>query len=140
MRAGALSQLGILYKDFKVYFTSVTDTLKAHIESSASELGRPVKYLPSASTCKEEVARKILLSDLVDEGLICVLKTMETCNTAKVYGRNAHSSKLFILRWLDTHSMISHVPMFLPFWGANRTRGFREKQSPIINNVPLAAG
>lgn len=74
MRAGALSQLGILYKDFKVYFMAVTDALKAHIESSAADLGRPVIFLPSASTCKEDIAKEILLSDPVDEGMICVLK------------------------------------------------------------------
>ena len=32
------------------------------------------------------------------------------------------------------------VPMPSPSWGANRTRGFREKQSPIIKSVLLAAG
>ena len=28
----------------------------------------------------------------------------------------------------------------LPLWDVNRTRGFREKQSPTIKSVPLAAG
>lgn len=94
MRAGALSQLGILYKDFKAYFTAVTDTLKSNIENSASELGRPVKYLTSSSISKEDTAREILCSSPVEEGLICVLKTMEACKTAKVYGSD--SGKLVV--------------------------------------------
>ena len=94
MRAGALSQLGILYKDFKAYFSAVTDTLKSNIENSASELGRPVKYLASSSISKEDTAREILFSSPVEEGLICVLKTMEACKTAKVYGSD--SGKLVV--------------------------------------------
>lgn len=53
---------------------------------------------------------------------------------------NVEADTVFIHRWLVTHSTISHAPMSLPFWGANRTRGFRERQSPIIKTVPSAAG
>ena len=94
MRAGALSQLGILYKDFKTYFTAVTDTSKSNIENHASKFGHPVRYLVSPSICKEEAAREILISNPIDEGLICVLKTMEACKTAKVYGSD--SGKLVV--------------------------------------------
>ncbi len=43
-------------------------------------------------------------------------------------------------------SLVGHAfydfpaPMSSPLWGANRTRGFRERQSPTIRSVPLAAG
>ena len=85
-RAGALCQLGVLYKDFKPYFTSVTESIAKQIEGSASELGRPVIYLSSAKERKEDVARGKLAESPVDGGLICVLKTLESCKTAKVYG------------------------------------------------------
>jgi len=42
--------------------------------------------------------------------------------------------------WLVTYFMISLAPMSLPLWDANRTRGFRERLSPTIKNVPLPAG
>lgn len=86
MMAQSLWQMKILYKDFKDYFTNVTETLTSHIENNAAELGRPVKYLTSASIKKEDEAKAFLQSDPVDEGLICVLKTLEACRTAKVYG------------------------------------------------------
>ena len=49
MRPYALSRLGVLYKDFKTYFTGITNDLKTHIEDCAAELGRPVIFLPAAS-------------------------------------------------------------------------------------------
>ncbi len=85
-RAGALYQLGVLYKDFKTYFTSVTESITKQIEDSAAELNRPVIYLPSAKERKENTAKRILAESTVDSGLICVLKTLESCRTAKVYG------------------------------------------------------
>ena len=94
MRVGALYKLGILYKDFKSYFMNVTKSLTEHIENSATELGRPIKYLSSSNIRKEDVAKDFLLSDPVDDGLICVLKTLESCKTAKVYGSD--SGKLVV--------------------------------------------
>ena len=44
-RVGALYQLGILYKDYKNYFSAVTDSIKERIEHSAEELGCPIIYL-----------------------------------------------------------------------------------------------
>ncbi len=85
-RAGALYQLGVLYKDFKTYFSSVTESISKQVEDSSSELGRPVVYLPSAKERKENIAKRILAESPVDSGLICVLKTLESCKTAKVYG------------------------------------------------------
>ena len=67
MRSGALYQLNVLNKDFKSYFMNVTDMLIKNIENSASELGRPIKYLPSANVRKEDEAKAFLLSDPVDD-------------------------------------------------------------------------
>ena len=85
-RTFALSKLGVLYKDFKPYVMGITDSIKSQIEDGAIELGRPVQYLSSTKTNKESIARSILENDKIDEGLICVLKTMECCQTAKVFG------------------------------------------------------
>ena len=85
-RAGALYQLDVLYKDYKAYFSHVTESIKTCIENSAAELGCPVIYLSSAKKRKEDIAKSFLDGDRSDDGLICVLKTLEACRTAKVYG------------------------------------------------------
>ena len=85
-RIGCLYSMGIPLRDFTEYFKNVTDLLIKQLEDSAGELGRPVVYLPSARDSKENVAKDFLLSDPVDEGLICVIKTLESCRTAKVVG------------------------------------------------------
>lgn len=85
-RIGCLFSMGIPLRDFTEYFKNVTDLLIKRLEDSAGELGRPVIYLPSARDRKEDIAKGFLLSDPVDEGLICVIKTLESCKTAKVVG------------------------------------------------------
>ncbi len=85
-RIGCLYSMGIPLRDFTGYFKNVTEQLVSNIESSAAQLGRPVVYLPSAKDKKEDIAKAFLLSNPVDEGLICVLKTLESCRTAKIVG------------------------------------------------------
>ena len=85
-RIGYLYSMGIPLRDFTEYFKNVTEHLAKQVEDIAADLGRPVIYLPSARDRKEDIARGFLLSDPVDEGLICVLKTLEACRTAKVVG------------------------------------------------------
>ena len=78
--------MGIPLRDFTDYFKNVTDRMTELIETSAGELGRPIVYLPSAKDKKEDIAKNFLISDPVDNGLICVLKALESCRTAKVVG------------------------------------------------------
>lgn len=85
-RAGALYQLGVPFKDYKSYFMNVTEEIKKRIEEIAELQGRPIQYLSSAKDRKEDVAKSLLADHPIDHGLICVLKTMETCQSAKVYG------------------------------------------------------
>lgn len=85
-RIGSLYAMGIPLRDFTEYFKNLTDLLIKQLEDSARELERPVVYLPSAKDRKENIAKDFLLSDPVDNGLICVIKTLESCRTAKVVG------------------------------------------------------
>ena len=87
-RPGALAQLGVLHKNYKDYFMQVTNSIIRQIEDGATELERPVIYLSSTKQKKEDVAKSILDSSPVDEGLICAIKILESCKTAKVYGSN----------------------------------------------------
>ena len=85
-RIGYLYSMGIPLRDFTEYFKNVTDRMTELIEASADQLGRPIVYLPSAKDKKEDTAKNFLLSDPVDNGLICVLKALESYRTAKVVG------------------------------------------------------
>ena len=85
-RTGALYQLGILYKNYKDYFSNVTDSIKKGIEEGAAESGCPVIYLQSAKGRKEDIAKSQMDQAHPSDGLICVLKTLEACKTAKVCG------------------------------------------------------
>lgn len=91
MSNSSLYKLGVLHKDFKEYFTKVTELIKTNIENKANELGRPIKYLQSPKTNKETEARTILEENPVEEGLICVLKVMENCNTAHTAYDKTHN-------------------------------------------------
>ena len=109
MRPYALSRLGVLYKDFKTYFTGITNDLKTHIEDCAAELGRPVIFLPAASTCKEDKAKSVLQDNPVEDGLICVLKTLETCTTAKVVGSDSGKLRLKTSRTKCLHYYLYYL-------------------------------
>lgn len=85
-RIGYLYAMGIPLRDFTEYFKDVTDQLIKQAEDSAAELGRPVVCLPSPKDRKKDSAKDFLLSNPVDEGPICVLKTLESCRTTKVVG------------------------------------------------------
>ena len=87
-RIGYLYAMGIPLRDFTDYFKTVTDQLTKQIEDSAGELGRPVVYLPSTRDKKEDIAKSFLRSNPPDDGLVCVLKTLEACRTAKVVGKD----------------------------------------------------
>ena len=74
-----LAYLGILLKDFKSYAMSLSEQLKAASLAMAEAAGRPVRYLASSLTCKEDVARQIAAEDRITTGLICVLTAVEPC-------------------------------------------------------------
>jgi len=71
---------------FRGYVLDVTSRLIAASLAKAMTLNRPVIYLNSAATRKEDVARRVLRDNPVDEGLICVLKAVEPCKTYDLKG------------------------------------------------------
>jgi hypothetical protein len=88
-----LWQAKVLLKDFGTYVTGVTKQIKAAVEQTAEQAGRPTKYLTCSSTNKEAVARQIAAADRVEEGLICVLSCVENCKSFEVRG-NKQSKQL----------------------------------------------
>jgi hypothetical protein len=85
VRAFLWSQ-GVPITEFGRYAKEATATLIAHAEAIAAEAGRPSIYLARPTTrdhgrSKEDLAREIAARDGVEEGLVCVLRTVEPCTS-----------------------------------------------------------
>jgi hypothetical protein len=75
----------VLLKDFGAHVDTVSRQLKEASLAAAEAAGRPVEYLQSAQINKEERARAIAARDQVQEGLVCVLSSVEVCQSFEVY-------------------------------------------------------
>jgi len=82
----ALERLGVPLARFRAYVLDVTGRLVVASLAKAVTLKRPVIYLDSSATRKEDVARRVLEEHPVDDGLICVLKAVEPCKTYDLKG------------------------------------------------------
>lgn len=72
-----LSRQDVSLKDFGCYVQKATDALKRNARQIADQLGRPYIYLHSTVLGKDKLAKEIAKRDGIDEGLICVLATLE---------------------------------------------------------------
>ncbi len=71
----------VLLKDFSEHAQEMTRRLKAASAALAGQRDRPIKYLASSATNKEETARAIAKADGIEQGLICILTAVEPCPT-----------------------------------------------------------
>lgn len=83
-----LTRAGVQLLDFKKYVVSVSERVKEASLRMALEQARPVRYLESAALDKEALARRLLAEYPVEQGLICVFKTVEPCMSFE-YHRSA---------------------------------------------------
>lgn len=88
-----LYHIGVLLKDFGSYVEHTSLKLKTASLEEAKALNRPVRYLPSINNDKEKIAREIMKSDKIEKGLICVLTSVELCQSYELY-RNREKKKL----------------------------------------------
>jgi hypothetical protein len=79
-----LYRIGVLLKDFGEYIQQTTIRLKQASLAEAQQLKRPIEYLPSSSEDKDKIARKIMETDKIENGLICVLSCVEPCKSFQV--------------------------------------------------------
>jgi len=84
-----LSLNHVLLKNAGAHFEAVSEEVKAAAVRPAERQGRPVIYLPSAQTRKENLAREVAARDRITTGLICVLRTVELCSSFEVYRNRA---------------------------------------------------
>jgi hypothetical protein len=75
----------ILYKDFGTFADGLTEQIKSHALHLAQSLGRPYIYLESAAESKEEIAQRIIQTDRITKGLVCVLGCVEPCQSYQIH-------------------------------------------------------
>jgi len=124
---GYLAHVGVLLKDFGEHAQATTERLIAASLAAAEEAARPIQYLESAQTRKEDLARDIAQRDGIQEGLVCVLTCVEPCKTYEIH-RN-REKKLLELRlrlrkckflyhyWIDPQFgfMSARIQTWFPF-------------------------
>lgn len=88
-----LSYTGVLLKDFGDHSMELTEHVKEASLAVAEAAGRPVQYLADPSVRKEDMAREIARRDGIDNGLVCVLKSVEPCWSFEIH-RNRAQKKL----------------------------------------------
>lgn len=75
----------VLLKDFGRHVQQVSERLKKAALAPALEQQRPVQYLASSHVDKEKLAREIAERDGIQQGLICVLNSLEPVSSFEVY-------------------------------------------------------
>jgi hypothetical protein len=74
-----LCRAGVRLLDFKEFVLKTSERVKEAALAEAHEDQRPIRHLMSSSTSKEDFARRLLDEHPVDDGLVCVLSTVEPC-------------------------------------------------------------
>jgi hypothetical protein len=98
-RSGMLAYLWavrVLLKNFGSHAEALTQQLKDASEELARRTARPIRYLPSSASSKEDIARKIARTDGITKGLICILTAVEPCLSYEVV-RDRETKRLDLL-------------------------------------------
>ena len=75
-----LSRQGLLIKDFKQFVMKHSQRIKDHAEAIAAKQKRPFYYI-NGRIRKEDFARQIAEDDGITQGLVCVLRALEPCQS-----------------------------------------------------------
>lgn len=87
----------ILLRDFSDHAQALSRRVVEGSLTAARQQEREILYLPSSRVRKEELARRIAAERGIDAGLICVLKTVEPCQSFAVQG-DRQSQRLTLQR------------------------------------------
>jgi hypothetical protein len=94
-----LRQAGVLWKDFKTFATTLTARVRQAAVDLAVKHQRPMLYLNSSRTRKEDEARKIQQRDKIELGLIAVFSCVEPCRTWFLRGNRMTRKLELRLEW-----------------------------------------
>lgn len=94
-----LKRAGVLWKDFKTFAIGLTDRIRQAGAALAQKHHRPMMYLPSSRTNKEQIALQVKERQRIDSGLVTVISCVEPCRTWFARG-NKDTRKLELkLQW-----------------------------------------
>ncbi|MFM7200262.1 MAG: hypothetical protein ACKO6N_05680 [Myxococcota bacterium] len=94
-----LAAFSILLKDFGAHALEMTRRLKRASLEDARKNNRPIIYLASSHTNKEQIALKALRENPVEQGLIAVISSVEPCMSFDIF-KNAQAKRLELVpRW-----------------------------------------
>jgi hypothetical protein len=74
-----LARVKVPYRDFKEVALGWSERLIEHARQVAQQAGRPFLYVASSNEDKQAEAQKIAQRDDLTEGLVCVLRCVESC-------------------------------------------------------------
>jgi hypothetical protein len=94
-----LQRAGVLWKDFKSFATGLTDRVRQSAAALAQRCHRPMIYLPSSRTNKEQIALEVRERQQVRSGLVAVLSCVEPCRTWFARGNRATQKLELKLQW-----------------------------------------
>jgi len=78
-----LARERLLIKEFNQFVMKQSECIKAHAEAVAARHDRPFLYL-NGRVRKEELVRKLAEQDGITQGLVCVLRAVEPCQSFKM--------------------------------------------------------
>ncbi len=113
---GLLARQGLRIMEFKPFVMKHSERIKRHAEAVAARHDRPFLYL-NGRIRKDDFVRKMAEADGITEGLVCVLRVLEPCQSFKIVpgeGRpglvNAGRKCLcFYFYYLDREFGLMHV-------------------------------
>src|ERR1051325_2776450 len=114
----------VLLKDFGAHAQAVSERVKEACLAPAKAQGVPIRYLASAETSKEEVARQFAQEQGVTTGPVCVLTCVEPFMGFDIY-RNAETKKLELVSrmrkclhyyWYELHPQCGFLGARLRTW------------------------
>lgn len=91
-----LSLTGVHFNDFATHVELVTNRVKEGATGPTEKFKRPLIYLPSSETSKEDLAKSIMVRDGIKKGLVCVFTAVEPCTSVDLY-RNRKEKKCEIV-------------------------------------------
>jgi hypothetical protein len=83
----------VLLKEFGEHARTLSEQLKAAVVAMVQSEGRPILYMRSSQTSKEDTARRIVERDAITSGTIALLTAVEPCQSFDIY-RNRERRRL----------------------------------------------
>ncbi|MBI4699848.1 MAG: hypothetical protein HY744_01555 [Deltaproteobacteria bacterium] len=74
-----LSKVSVRGAEFKQYALRTSERVKDAALTEALQQGRPIRYLPSSTDSKEDLARAVLAEQPTEQGIVCAFSVVEPC-------------------------------------------------------------